>query len=110
LAFTLRALCLNLLILPLYLVGVGFIASIILNSYLLGREFFEAASGYHLGKPQARKQASRYRGTIYGGGLVITLMTLVPMLNLMMPILATVWMVHVYHGLPDGGNGPQDMV
>lgn len=61
LTFTLWALFLNLLILPLYLVGVGFIASISLNSYLLGREFFESAAGYHLGKPEARKLCRRHR-------------------------------------------------
>ena len=109
-AFTLWALFLNLLILPLYLVGVGFIASITLNSYLLGREFFESAAGYHLGKPQARKLASRNRRAVYGGGLIITLMTLVPVFNLMMPILAIVWMVHVYHGLPGAATAPGVLV
>lgn len=98
LTFTLWALFLNLLILPLYLVGVGFIASISLNSYLLGREFFESAAGYHLGKPEARKLCRRHRKKVYSGGLIITLMTMVPLINLMTPILAIVWMVHLYHG------------
>jgi len=105
LAFTLRALLLNLLILPLYLVGIGFVAAIVLNSYLLGREFFESAAGYHLGKPAARKLGRCHRLAVYGGGLVLTLLTLVPLFNLMTPIVGIVWMVHVYHGLPDeGGN------
>ena len=101
--FTLWALFLNLLILPLYLFGIGFIASVILNSYLLGREFFIAAAGYHLGKPQADRLVQSHRKTVYGGGLVITLLSLVPVINLFMPIVATVWMVHVYHALPTGG-------
>ena len=102
LTFALWALLLNLLILPLYLIGVGFIASIGLNSYLLGREFFETAAGYHLGKPKAKELLRQNRLPVYTGGLAITLMTLTPFLNLLMPILATVWMVHVFHGLSGG--------
>lgn len=96
--FTLWALFLNILVLPLYLLGIGFVVSIALNSYLLGREFFESAAGYHLGKAEAKALGDRNRAAVYGGGLVITLMTLVPVLNLFVPILAIVWMVHVYHG------------
>jgi len=101
--FTLWALFLNLLILPLYLVGIGFIVSVILNSYLLGREFFVGAAGFHLGKPQAGSLVRSHRKAVYGGGFVITLLTLVPVVNLFMPIFATVWMVHVYHAINKSG-------
>ncbi len=97
--FTLWALFLNILVLPFYLLGIGFVISIALNSYLLGREFFESAAGYHLGKPEAEKLGRENRAAVYGGGLVITLMTLLPLVNLFVPIVAIVWMVHVYHGL-----------
>lgn len=97
--FTLWALFLNILVLPLYLFGIGFVVSVLINSYLLGREFFESAAGYHLGKPEAKELGGRNKRAIYGGGFVITLMTLVPLLNLFVPIIAVVWMVHVYHGL-----------
>ena len=97
--FTLRALLLNVLVLPLYLFGIGFIVSVVLNSYLVGREFFESAAGYHIGKPEAKTVGQKNKAAVYGGGLVITLMTLVPVVNLFVPIFAIVWMVHVYHGL-----------
>jgi len=97
--FTIWALILNIFILPLYLIGIGFIVSILLNSYLLGREFFESAAGYHLGKPQAKILGTQNRFVIYIGGLVITLMALIPILNLFVPIIAVVWMVHVYHSI-----------
>lgn len=106
--FLARALALNLLILPLYLVGIGFVASIALNSYLLGREFFEAAAGYHLGKPAARRLGQRHRLAVYGGGCVITLIGIVPLVNLLMPVLATVWMVHLYHALPAQEQGSEE--
>jgi CysZ protein len=97
--FTLWALFLNVLVLPFYFLGIGFVMSIGLNSYLLGREFFESAAGYHLGKPEAHRLGQQNKGAVYGGGLVIALMTLVPVVNLFVPIFAVVWMVHVYHGL-----------
>jgi CysZ protein len=97
LKFTGWAMCLNILLLPLYMFGIGFAASILLNSYLLGREFFESAAGYHLGKTNARTLGLRHRKAMYGGGLVITMMAIIPFLNLFVPILAIVWMVHVYH-------------
>ncbi len=97
--FTAWALFLNLLVLPFYLFGIGFLVSIVLNSYLLGQEFFEAAAGYHIGKENAKELSKQYRRVIYTGGFVITLMTLVPLLNLIVPVFAVVWMVHVYHNI-----------
>ncbi len=99
--FTLKALMLNILVLPFCLFGIGPILPIALNSYLLGREFFESAAGYHLGKPEARKMGSSHRLPVCGGGLLITLTSLVPLLNFFIPILAVIWMVHVYHGIRD---------
>lgn len=97
--FTVWALFLNLLILPFYFFAIGFIISIILNSYLLGCEFFDSAAGYHLGKNEASELGKRNIRIVYIGGLAITLMTLIPILNLFVPIIAVVWMVHVYHGI-----------
>ncbi|MFH1077514.1 MAG: EI24 domain-containing protein [Pseudomonadota bacterium] len=95
--FTMWAIFLNLLILPLYLFGIGFFVSIALNSYLVGREVFECVAGHHMGKPQAKKLGRKNSKTVYLSGLLITLTTLIPVLNLFIPIIATVWMVHVYH-------------
>jgi len=97
--FTLWALFLNMLILPLYLLGIGFVVAIALNSYLLGREFFESTAGYHIGKPKARDLGKKHKIPMYIGGFVITMITLIPVLNFFVPILATVWMVHVHHSL-----------
>ena len=97
--FTIWAVLLNLLVSPFYLIGIGVFMSIALNAYLLGREFFESVAGYHLGKPDARRLGKKNKAAVYGGGLVITLMTLIPVVNLFVPIIAVVWMVHVYHDL-----------
>lgn len=100
--FTLWALFLNMLILPLYLIGIGFIVSVLLNSYLLGREFFESAAGFHVGRANAVNLGRQNRKRIYVSGFIITLMTLVPLLNLFVPIIAVVWMVHIYHRVNTG--------
>ena len=97
--FTCYALFLNIIVLPLYLIGIGYVISIVLNSYLLGREFFESVAGYHIGKAEAGKIGKRNRRARYLGGLVITLITLTPLVNLFAPVIGTVWMVHVYHGI-----------
>jgi CysZ protein len=97
--FTLFALWLNIMVLPFYLFGAGFFMSILLNTYLLGREFFETVAGYHMGKPAARNLGRLHRKSVYAGGLVFTIMTLVPGLNLLTPVFATVWMVHLYHSI-----------
>ncbi|MBU1169533.1 MAG: EI24 domain-containing protein [Proteobacteria bacterium] len=95
--FTLWALFLNLLILPFYLIGIGAVLSVLLNSYLLGREFFESAASYHMAKSEAKKLGRRHSGAVYMGGFVITALTLIPLINLFVPIIALVWMVHLYH-------------
>jgi len=97
--FTLKAIFLNVLVVPFYFIGIGFILTVLVNSYLLGREFFESAAGYHLGKVKARELGRRNRKLVYGSGLIITLLSLVPVLNLFAPIVAIVWMVHLYHFL-----------
>jgi len=98
--FTLTALTLNILVLPFHLIGIGFIIAILLNSYLLGREFFENAAGYHLGKPEAKELGKQYKNRVYLNGLAISGMATIPILNLFVPIIAIVWMLHVYHHLP----------
>jgi CysZ protein len=101
LRFTTWSLLLNVLILPFYLIGIGFVMSIVLNSYLIGREFFESAAGYHLGKAQAKALRQQYPKPVFGGGLILTLLALTPVVNLLVPLIATIWMVHVYHAIAD---------
>lgn len=102
--FTLKALLLNIFILPFYFIGIGFVLSVALNSYLLGREFFESAAGYHLGKPKARELGQLNKKMVYGSGLVLTVLTLIPVINLFAPIFAIVWMVHVFHSVRDNSQ------
>ena len=95
---------LNLVVLPFYLFGIGFLASIILNSYLLGREFFESVAACHMPKADARRLIESHKFEVYGAGAVITIMTLVPFINLFMPIFGAVLMVHIFHSILTKNN------
>ena len=99
LRFTFKSIFLNLLILPTYLIGIGFVISIALNTYLLGREFFESAAGYHLGKPKAKAFGKENKTKMYKGGFLITLLTLIPVVNLFIPLFGIIYMTHLYHGI-----------
>lgn len=94
--FTVKALIINIIILPFYLVGIGFLLSIIVNSYLLGMEFFVNAASYQIGKRKARDLFNQNRIPALLGGLIFTLLSLIPIVNLFVPIFAIVWMVHLY--------------
>ena len=100
--FTVWGVFLNILVLPLYIFSIGFAVSILLNSYLLGREFFESAAGYHLGKDKAQALIKENKMSVYLGGFIITMAALVPLLNLFIPIIAVVWMTHLYHAIGEG--------
>jgi CysZ protein len=97
--FTIQALTLNILIIPFYLLAVGPFLSLILNSYLLGREFFETAASYHMSKTEARNLGRRNKGAVYLGGFLITILTLIPFINVFAPVFALAYMIHVFHAI-----------
>ncbi|MBN9672823.1 sulfate transporter family protein [Roseibium aggregatum] len=90
----------NLLALVLLLVpGVNLIAFFLVNGYLLGREFFEFAAMRFLPPAEAKAFRRARGGTVFLGGLVIACLLAVPVLNLVTPIFATIFMIHVYKKL-----------
>jgi uncharacterized protein involved in cysteine biosynthesis len=97
--FVVIALSLNLLLLPLYfipLLGQGIF--LLLNGYLMGREFFGIAAGRHLGKAEANRVRKRIRMRVLLAGMALAAGTLVPLLNLLVPFAGLVLMAHLYHG------------
>lgn len=98
-------LLLNLLALPLYIIGFLFpplslFVFCLLNGYLLGREYFDAVAWRHLDRTAARALRLRFRGRILLGGAAIAAMFVVPLVNLVAPVVATAFMVHVFKALP----------
>ena len=97
-------LLLNILVLPFYLFAL-FIPPIFafifygLNGYLLSREYFELVSLRHQDAKSAQQLRKTNRKKIFFAGVVIALCITVPVLNFFVPILATVFMLHIFKGL-----------
>ncbi|MBO9420186.1 sulfate transporter family protein [Labrenzia sp. R4_2] len=93
----------NLFALVLLLVpGVNLVAFFLVNGYLLGREFFEFAAMRFMPPAEARAFRKACGGTVFLGGLVIAGLLAVPILNLVTPIFATLFMMHLYKRLSRG--------
>jgi uncharacterized protein involved in cysteine biosynthesis len=93
---------LNLVALPVYLLlpGINSVLFLMLNGYLFGRGFFEVVALRRLDMSAAKLLRRRFAGRIFLGGVVIAGMFAVPLVNLVAPVIATAFMVHVFHALP----------
>jgi CysZ protein len=93
---------LNLLALPVYLFvpGINLFLFLALNGYLLGRGYFEVVALRRLGVGEARRVRSRFAGRIFVGGVVIAGLFALPLVNLVAPVVATVFMLHIFEALP----------
>jgi uncharacterized protein involved in cysteine biosynthesis len=90
-------LAVNLLALPTLLIaGVGVAVFFLVNTYLLGREYFEMAAMRFRPPEEARAMRRAHAGRVFAAGLPIAALVSVPILNLITPIFATVYMVHVH--------------
>lgn len=91
------SLVLNLLALPLYLIpGFNLVVFLALNGYLLAREYFEIVALRRLSPLEASVLRRNQRVTFWVAGIIIALGFVVPVVNLMTPIIGTAFMVHVY--------------
>lgn len=107
LKFALVAILLNLAVLPVYLLGIfipplNFIVFYALNGYLLGREYYETVALRRLDMKQAGELRRRNRWRVFLAGVVITLMLTVPLLNLIAPVIATAFMLHIFESIRRG--------
>ncbi len=99
--FTLVVVGLNLLVLPLYLVpGLNLVVFWVLNGYLLGREYFEVVALRRLTGREGKALRRANGGRLFFAGLAVALLMTVPLLNLLMPVVGTAFMTHVFHNLP----------
>ena len=94
--FTGSVIVVNLIALAFLVVGVGAIAFLIGNGYLLGREFFEAIARRYLSREGARAARRANRVKLFVAGLLIAGIAAVPVVNLMTPLFATAFMLHLY--------------
>lgn len=100
LKFAGRALSLNLMALPLYLVPVLFpFIYYALNSYLLGREFFETVAGRHTGRHTAKALRREQRLQVLLSGLIIALCATLPFVALFAPFIGVAVAVHLFQAM-----------
>jgi CysZ protein len=108
--FLLLVLLVNAVALPLVLIlGFGFLIFLAANAYLLGREYFELAALRHHDEPAARRLRRDHAGTIFAAGLLIAAFLAIPIVNLLGPLFATAFMVHLEKRI-SGQFGPRGVV
>ena len=114
LVFTLRAIFINLLALPAYLVGLLFppIAIMLyygLNGYLLSREYFEQIAVRYESAASVAALRKRYFAQTMLGGMLIAFTLTVPVINLAVPVFAAAMMTHMYKRLRRDENARQGL-
>ena len=99
---------LNILLIPLYIgmlivPPLAFLVGVLINGYFLGREYFEMVAWRRMGLAEARQLWRTRRGIWYRSGVVIGLVSIIPGLNLVAPIVAAAFMSHlILPELPGG--------
>jgi uncharacterized protein involved in cysteine biosynthesis len=108
LRFALVSIVANLLALPIYLVllifGIGIGLFYVVNAYLLSREYFELVAGRRLAPAKADALRRAHAGRLWLMGLIIALLSTVPGINLIAPLLAAAAMLHEVEALRAGDH------
>jgi len=103
----------NLLALPVYLLipGANAVIFLLINGYLLGREYFEMVAQRRVDRAGILRLRRTYPFRLLGGGLLIAALSFLPLANLVTPIVATAFMLHLFQSLPEMRQGlPQQAV
>jgi uncharacterized protein involved in cysteine biosynthesis len=98
----LRVVAVNLVMLPIYIAllvtGVGTAAAFFLvNGWLLGRDLGDMVASRHLGAERLKAWRSENKGRRLLLGLAGTGLFVVPVLNLLAPVLGAAMATHLYH-------------
>lgn len=94
-------LAVNLVALPLVflLPGLGFVIFLVVNGFLLGREFFEAAAVRHYPPAQIKQLRKRHSARVFIAGMAVAALLAIPIVNILVPLFGTAFMVHVLQGV-----------
>ena len=86
---------LNILMLPFLFLGPVFpVVFYLVNGYLLGREYFEFVASRRLSPKEVTKLRKERQGGVLAMGVIIAFSLTIPLVNLLMPVVATSAMVH----------------
>ncbi|MGB3139282.1 MAG: EI24 domain-containing protein [Aestuariivirga sp.] len=96
LQFALVILLVNIAVLPLVFTGIGALALIIANAYLLSREFFEMIAMRHMTVDEARQLRKINTPRILAAGFAPAILSIIPVVNLVVPLFATSYFTHIF--------------
>lgn len=101
-----RVLALSLVALPVVLLlpGLGSLVWLAVSAYALAREYFELAALRRMHAASARALRRRHRLRVWLAGLPAAALMLVPVANLLAPVLGAAAFTHVFHGLAPGAR------
>ncbi len=110
LKFSTFTLAVNLVVLPLYALLIFFPPfSLVLfygvNGVVMGREYYETVALRRLTDAQAGTLRRRNRGKLFVVGAVTAFLFTIPIVNLVAPLIATAWMVHLVMRATGGRPG-----
>jgi CysZ protein len=75
-------------------VGEG--AALLVNGWLLGREYFELAALRHLPEAAANALQRKHGVAVFFAGLLISVLSVIPVANLFAPLYGSAFMVHLF--------------
>jgi CysZ protein len=102
--FGLLVLAVNLALLPTLLLGIGAVAMVLANAYLLGREYFEMVAMRHMPAAEARRLRKENAPRILAAGFIPAFLVIVPLVNIITPIFSTVYFVHIFKRIRAGAE------
>jgi CysZ protein len=94
--FFVVVLLVNLAVLPMVFFGVGAFVLIAANAYLLGREYFEMVAMRHMPIEEAKALRKENSPTVFIAALLPALMSIVPFVNLLVPLFSTSYFTHLF--------------
>ncbi len=106
LRFLVLMLVVNIIALPFYLTlmyvaGSGALLMLAVNGMLAGREYYEIVALRRMSQLEMGASRRKNRGAYFLTGVCIAGLGLIPVLNLLVPVVGIAVMVHVFHGRRD---------
>jgi len=97
----------NVLALPFYALllfipPMNVVLFYLVNGYLVSREYFELVALRRMDPVAASRLRRRNRGRLQLAGMLLVFVMTIPLVNLLIPVIAAAFMLHVFQALPRG--------
>jgi CysZ protein len=110
--FLLILIAINLLLLPFNLFPLtavfAWVVTIVVNGWLLGREYFELAAVRHMKVHEADALRRKHSGALTAAGIVIALLAFIPIVSFFAPLFGVAYMALIFKRYQHLGLAPPD--